>query len=150
MGYSSEHHLTNPALVDAAGRTVPKESLEVRRQRVINKSLLETIQVTNFNIFRVTLHLRFDFAADFVDIFEVRGVKRQRRGKLSTPTVKKDRVVYAYEGLDGARRRTEVKFSPAPDEILDNGARYIVSLRHREHTTITVTVTPADGERRMT
>ncbi|RLC60394.1 MAG: hypothetical protein DRI01_10240, partial [Chloroflexi bacterium] len=61
LGYSSEQHLTNPPITTMEGRTIPKESLEVKRQRVISEYLLETIQVTNFNIFRTTVNLCFDF-----------------------------------------------------------------------------------------
>jgi len=144
LGYSSEQHLTNPALTTGEGKTILKESLEVRRQRVINKSLLETIQVTNFNIFRTTVNLRFDFDADFVDIFEIRGEKRQRRGKLSSPLVEKDKVTFKYKGLDGVWRSTEIRFSPAPDQLWNNGALFTVSLRHRESVGITVTVSLDD------
>jgi len=140
LGYSSEHHLTNPALITAEGKTMPKESLEVRRQRVINESLLETIQVTNFNIFRTTVNLRFDFDADFVDICEVRGEKRRRHGKLCSPVTEKDKVTFKYRGLDGVWRSMEIKFSPAPDQLWYNGALFTVSLGHRESTNITVTM----------
>jgi len=144
LGYSSEHHLTNPPMSTAEGRSIPKESLEVRRQRVISKYLLETIQVTNFNIFRTVVNLRFDFDADFMDIFEVRGVKRHHRGKPSAPIVEKDRVTFKYKGLDGVWRSTKIKFSPAPDQLWYNGALFIISLGHRESTSITVTINP-DG-----
>ncbi|MFQ6122786.1 MAG: glycogen debranching N-terminal domain-containing protein [Dehalococcoidales bacterium] len=149
LGYSSEHHLTNPPMPTVEGRSIPKESLEVRRQRVINGYLLETVQVTNFNIFRATVNLRFDFDADFVDIFEVRGEKRQRRGKLSSPIVEKSRVTFKYKGLDGLWRSTEIKFSPTPDQLWYNGALFTISLGHRESTSITVTINP-DGARRDT
>jgi glycogen debranching enzyme len=140
IGYSSEQHLTNPTLSTAEGKTIPKESLEVRRQRIINKSLIETIQVTNYNIFRAAINLRFSFDADFLDIFEVRGEKRQRRGKLSSPLVDKDRVIFKYEGLDGVWRSIEIRFSPAPDQLWYNGALFTVFLGHRESTSITITV----------
>jgi len=142
LGYSSEHHLTNPPMATTGGRIIPKETLEVRRQRVVNQSLHETIQVTNFNIVRSTIVLRFDFDADFMDIFEVRGVKRHRRGTLSKPLVAKDKVTFRYRGLDGARRTTQIRFSPTPDQIWYNGALFTLPLRHRETAVITVTISP--------
>jgi len=146
LGYGSEQHLTNPAMITLEGRTLPKESLEVRRQRLVNESLRETVQVTNFNIFRATVNLRFDFDADFMDIFEVKGEKRHRRGRPSPPLVEKDRVTFKYKGLDSIWRSTEVRFSPLPAQIWYNGALFTISLRHRESHTITVTVSP-DGAR---
>ena len=144
LGYSSEHHLTNPAMATADDRLIPKETLEITRQRLISGSMLETIQVTNYNIAPVTIRTRIDFGADFLDIFEFRGEVRPRRGTVSEPEVGQDRVVFIYEGLDGVRRRTVIKFSPSPDQIWANGAVFVLSLRHRESTTITVTVS-TDG-----
>ncbi len=140
LGYSSEHHLTNPPISTAEGRSLPKESLEVRRQRLINEYLLESIQVTNFSIFRAVVNLCFEFDADFVDIFEVRGQKRPRRGKVSSPVVEKDRVTFKYKGLDGVVRSTEIRFTPPPQQIWDNGALFTLSLGHQEGASITVTI----------
>ncbi|MCL4534193.1 MAG: amylo-alpha-1,6-glucosidase [Bacteroidetes bacterium] len=142
LGYGSEQDFTNPAMVTADGRSVPKETLEIRRQRIINNGLIETIQVTNFNIFQVTVTLHFDFDADFADMFEVRGEHRQKRGKMLPPEVERERVVFKYRGLDGILRSTELRFSPVPEQLWYNGALYAIPLRHRETTTITVTATP--------
>lgn len=140
LGYSSEHHLTNPRMTDAQEKDIPKDSIEIRRQRVISRDLLETIQVTNFNVFPVTVNLRFEFGADFADIFEIRGEKRERRGSLHTPTVETDRVTLKYRGLDGVWRSTEIGFSPQPSQMWYNGALYSISLGHRETATVTVQV----------
>jgi len=142
LGYTSEHYLANPYMTDLHGTKIPKDTIGIRRQRVINQYLRETIQVTNFNIFKVTASLRFEFDADFVDIFEVRGEKRQRRGRHSTPVVEKNRVSFKRRGLDTVWRTTEIRFSPDPDEIWHNGALFTFSLHHRQSATITVTVSP--------
>lgn len=144
LGYGSEHYLANPPLSMPDGKRLPKESLEIRRQRVIKNSLLETIQVTNYNVFPVTVHVGFGFDADFVDIFEVRGEERRRRGRLSEPVVGKDRVLFEYVGLDDVHRRTEIKFSPVPDRIWHHGAEFSISLRHHETVTISVSIAPDD------
>ena len=80
-GYASEQVLTNPPMRTAAGRAVSTRSVEVHRRRIISGSLMETIQVTNYDLLPVTLTLHFRFAADFQDIFEFRGEKRERRGE---------------------------------------------------------------------
>ena len=143
-GYSSEHHLTNPPMRTAAGRAVPTRSIEIRRQRVISGSLTETIQVTNFDILPVTLTLRFRFAADFQDIFEFRGEKRDRRGELLEPEIEQDRVVFAYLGLDHVRRSTELRFSVPPDELTEDGAVFHRQLAHMESFDLTISIIP-DG-----
>jgi glycogen debranching enzyme len=146
LGYASEQHLTNPPMMTHEGKTVLKDSIEVRRQRVIGDHLLENLQVTNFNPSRVTVNLRFDFDADFLDIFEVRGEKRERRGRLLSPAVKSDTVAFSYRGLDQLYRRTEIHFSPRPSQLWYNGALFTVCLGHRESAAITITIAP-DGNR---
>ncbi len=147
LGYASEHHLTNPFLVTAEGRHIPKDNFEIRRQRIVNRDyLLESIQITNFGIFRAPLNLRFDFDADFADISEIRGTKRRHRGKLLAPIVNKDSVTFQYQGLDNRIRKTHIKFSPAPSQIWYNGALFVVSLGHRETVTITVTIALDDAK----
>lgn len=146
LGFSMEQHLTNRTFTNPKGRQIPKESVDLRRQQVMNEYLLDSIQITNFNIFRTVVNLRFDFAADFADIFEIRGEKRRSRGRFSPPAVEKNRVVFKYEGLDGVWRSTEISFSPTPDQLWYNGALYSVSLGHRESFDIVVRVS-LDGVR---
>ncbi len=141
LGFGSEQHLTNPRMtVDS--RVILKDSIEVTRRRVVNKSLVESIRVTNFAIERTRIALRLRFAADFADMFEVRGETRPRRGKLFPPEVRDDRVIFAYEGLDGVRRTTELIFSPAPEIVSADGARFTLDLGHRESVSIHVTIIP--------
>ncbi len=144
LGYGSEQDFTNPTMATPDGRVIPKETLELRRQRAIGSSLIENLQVTNFNIFPVNVALRFDFDADFADIFEVRGERRARRGRTFPPVVDKDHVKFRYKGLDGILRTTDVHFSPSPEQTWYNGALFNLPLLHRQTVTICVTITP-DG-----
>ena len=146
LGYSSEQHMTNPAMVTASGRAIPKDTIEMRRLRVVDDSLLETIHVTNYNAFPVTLRLRLDFGADFADIFEVRGERRPKRGTMAAPEVGTERVVFSYQGLDGVMRKTSLHFSPPPDRLSAESAVFDVVLGNADSTTITVAVTPDDKE----
>ena len=68
--------------------------------------------------------LALHFAADFADIFEVRGMKRQARGEDLPPEVTGDRVVLGYRGLDGVVRRTRpaVRAAAVPAHRLDRPA----------------------------
>jgi glycogen debranching enzyme len=61
------------------------------------------------------VRITIEFDADFRDIFEVRGMDRERRGQLQSPRVERNQVVMSYLGLDGATRTTSIRFSPAPD-----------------------------------
>src|SRR3990172_341540 len=73
LGYSSEQVLTNPSMPSLEGRTIPRGTMEIRRLRVVEDVLEETLRVTNYNVFPLTLDLVFRFEADFADVFEGRG-----------------------------------------------------------------------------
>lgn len=59
--------------------------------------------------------LRLEFALDFRDIFEVRGVPARERGAVTTEV---DRLgqTWSYAGSDGKTRTAEVTFSQAPED----------------------------------
>jgi len=132
LGFASEHVLTNPKLRMPGGIEVPRNSIEVRRQRVIADGLEEKLRVTNFHGAAVPLELRLELGADFADIFEVRGFVAKRRGTLAPPAATASQVTFQYRGLDGVVRRTVVRFSPRPDMLSAAGAVFQVTLGHRE------------------
>ncbi|HYU56672.1 MAG TPA: glycogen debranching N-terminal domain-containing protein, partial [Actinomycetota bacterium] len=71
--YSQIVEMAFPQVVaDPAGFEV-KENVGVSRQRVLSDSLLERIRISNFGRRPQSVRLTMDFAADFLDIFEVRG-----------------------------------------------------------------------------
>ena len=63
------------------------------------------------------------FAADFADLFEVRGMVREttRRGRMS-PKSGTGRSTLSYTGLDDRRRSTTLRFDPAPGALSVNQA----------------------------
>jgi glycogen debranching enzyme len=115
-----------------------KENVSVQRHRVLSGSLFERIRVRNFGTKTRTLKLTVDFAADFLDIFEVRGLFREKRGQHQPPEVERSRVTLSYRGLDGGRRSTTLRFSPAPDEL--DGSRAVFSLEVEPAQTIELVV----------
>lgn len=141
LGFSEEQVLTNPRMESVEGRHLPRDSIEVRRQRVIDEALEETLYVTNFNVYPVTLDLCYHFDADFADIFEVRGLGRTRRGRLLPPRLDGDLLMYSYEGLDGAYRQTRIDFSPRPTILASHRVTFRTTLQHRETATIRLLVT---------
>lgn len=149
LGFAEEQVLTNPRMESEEGRTLPQGTIEVRRQRVLAGVLEETLRITNYNVFPVTLELIYRFDADFVDIFEVRGQKRERRGRLLEPRVDASSITYAYEGLDGHIRESRISFSPAPAALSPQEAVLRVRLLRRASVTYRLTVAVDGlGERR--
>jgi len=116
-------NLTNPDLRSGED-SLARETIFVERTKFLWKgTLYERLRVKNFA--SVARRLRFDylFDADFHDLFEVRGVRRNARGCMSTRVVAPDRVEFHYLGLDGIGRRTLVGFTPRPVVLEVGGAR---------------------------
>jgi glycogen debranching enzyme len=121
----------------------PKNFLHIRRRQVLDGGLAEEIVFTNFLRRRVLLECTLRYDADFVDIFEVRGAVRKRRGKKAAATVKTHEVVMAYEGLDASRYSTRLTFSPAPAEVDANHAHFRLDIPPGETMTLEVAVVVA-------
>ncbi len=119
-GFASTIQLTNPDLLrNPADKVDPevvlrRQSLGIVRDRVVADAFTETIRIDNYTLHqeRCTLTLRLD--SDFADIFEVRGVVRDRRGREEPTIVDGRTVTFAYVGLDDRRRTTTLTFSEEP------------------------------------
>ncbi len=120
-GYMSYVDLTNPDLYEGERLTVPQQTLNIRRIRAINGRMFERVRVKNYNAVPVALDLEFALGADFADIFEVRGLTRERHAPADPPKVEGKRIEFAATGADGARRVTLVEFAQAPDAVEVDG-----------------------------
>jgi glycogen debranching enzyme len=107
--------LANADTIAVDGSALQRELIYVnRRQFVWQSAYYELLLIRNFDLRRHVVTLDMSFAADFADVFEVRGQKRARRGTGSTELVSPDTVALRYQGLDGAERVTELSFAPVP------------------------------------
>jgi len=105
--------LTNPDLVAADGGALPKDSVHILATTVLGDGVLFlTLELRNFCHRAAHLRLELGFAADFVDMFEVRGTPRVRRGSLLPDELLPDGLALAYRGLDGVVRQTRLCFAP--------------------------------------
>jgi glycogen debranching enzyme len=111
--------LMNPDLPARSGREpLAKGNLHIFRAKLLWQGTChEHIRVTHHGIERTSVRLEFTFDADFVDLFEVRGMKRERRGDRLQPEVMAHEVVLPYLGRDKHLRRTRIRFEPAPSSI---------------------------------
>jgi len=99
-------HLCNVA----AGEAAPSSgSVHLERTTVLTSTAcLQQLSFTSYESGVVTLPLALRFDADFLDIFEVRGMARRQRGRdvqRCTP----DALVRLYQGLDGEDRSTTLR-----------------------------------------
>jgi glycogen debranching enzyme len=121
--------LTNPDVALGPQVLLPGRSLRIaRRLTVHGTQLYQQLLVEAFNREALDLSLSVHFAADFVDVFEVRGHPREHRGRVLPPEVDGASVRLAYQGLDHVTRTATLTFSPPPDRLDETGAEYRLSL----------------------
>jgi glycogen debranching enzyme len=126
-------NLTNRPLPLLGESTVtPQGAVHIERSRLIWQGQLhERLAITNYGDTEFALLLELAFAADFADIFEVRGLSRPRRGNQLPAVVGRACVQLGYEALDGAPLVCMMAFSPEPVEIGADHARFEVLLPRR-------------------
>ena len=126
--------LTNPDLFDADGRlTAQHDLIHLRRSRFLwNATCLERLTVRNFDERTRRIIIEIAFAADFADLFEVRGTRRARRGKLHAPDRGPNQVRLSYAGLDQRRRTTVLSFDPVPAQLTGDSAVFELEIPPRE------------------
>jgi glycogen debranching enzyme len=122
-------HLTNRPLPLLGGRSIPEGVIHIERARFLaNERLYEHIEFMNYGDQENLVPLGLHFAADFRDMFEVRGQSRSTRGKLWPGLVEGNRVIYRYEGLDGILRAMVISFSQPPSRLSVSRADFMVTL----------------------
>jgi glycogen debranching enzyme len=133
--------LTNPDMFADGRLQLAANSLHIsRRTFLLDGVCYIEIQLENYSFESVETSLGIRFAADYMDIYEVRGMSRTSRGKHMAPCIAENKVSLGYVGLDTERRTTVIAFTPIPTDVGQSQARFDVSLRSRETMTILVTV----------
>ncbi|MDY0882241.1 amylo-alpha-1,6-glucosidase [Dongia soli] len=134
--------LTNPDLFDADGKLVLEHDvLHLRRSRFLwNGACYERLAVRNYDNRPRRVRIEIAFAADFADLFEVRGTQRERHGRMLNPEIGTDRVTLAYLGLDNRRRMTNLRFDPVPQEISTGHAAFLLDLAPRQAKTVAMEI----------
>jgi glycogen debranching enzyme len=93
-------NMTNPDVYRAGQLMLPRGTLHITRTKLLRHSTCyETVRFINYGLSPVEVHFSIEFGADFADVFEVRGMSRQRRGRRSDGEIEADQVYFAYEGL---------------------------------------------------
>jgi glycogen debranching enzyme len=112
--YMSYVDLTNPDIWEDGKLAITQQTLNIRRTRVVSELVHERVRIRNYNDAPVNVVLEFVLGSDFADIFEVRGLKREKRGQLLTPRVDGNQVKLAYRGSDHIFRETRIEFTMEP------------------------------------
>ena len=139
-------NLTNRPLPQLGDHSAPEGVIHVERARFLwDERLYERLTLTNYGEREVPAALTIEFAADFRDIFEVRGYVRAARGRLLPAHVHADRVVLAYEGLDGVVRASHVVFSHPPHRLSASRAEFNPVLKRHTQIALHVEVGASDS-----
>ena len=122
--------MMNPDITAGDRVVLEHGRVHVRRERLLwSGEMHERITVSSFAREPCEIVLSIDTRADFVDLFEVRGTPREKRGTLHDPDVTSDStVVWRYDGLDGKQRSTHVRFDPVPSTLRNNRASFTLRL----------------------
>jgi glycogen debranching enzyme len=109
----------------------------------------EQIRVQTYGLDTLEASLSVRFAADFADIFEVRGTTREHHGESLPTRMSRDAVVLGYRGLDNVERRTRILFAPMPGLLTESHAQFDLVLKPKEETLLNITVQyEQDGEQK--
>ena len=122
--YHGAIQLTNPRLErNVADKVRPEDALAsqklgIGRKRVIAGAMLEErVRIVNYAEVDEQVEVTLELAADAADIFEVRGWTRAERGHQLPIAIRRDRVTFRYDGLDGRRTSTHVAFGEPADTV---------------------------------
>jgi glycogen debranching enzyme len=135
-----EVNLTNPDVYRIGQVILPRGTLHIRRRKTLKLSACyETIGFINYGLAPVEVRFSIELDADFADVFEVRGLTRDRRGTRSDSIIDAQKLCFAYDGLDGVLRHTVIECVPAPQQMSVTGLFFVLSLAPKEEKEIFLT-----------
>jgi glycogen debranching enzyme len=133
--------LTNPDFYRSEDLVLEHDLIHLRRFKFVLKgATFERIAIRNFSEKREQIVLQLEFAADFADLFEVRGSHREKRGTFHPTEVQGDTVKVSYTGLDSKLRETRLRFTPQPTQLDANRAIFELNLNPRERAVVFIEV----------
>ncbi len=137
----------NRALPPVGGQVTPRGVIHLERKRCLSGGrLFERLRLTNFGLNEVMAPIAVEFAADFRDMFEVRGLRRPARGETGPPTPTGRGVTLSYDGLDGVRRTSVVAFSQPPWRITAGRADFMFTIMPDRRLDLFVEVAPTEAD----
>lgn len=138
--------LTNPDIVDGERVVLGKDVIHLLRTKFVWEGrCFERLRVQNYGAETHRFALSYRFAADFADLFEVRGHQRLRRGTVTATVEARKRVAFRYRTLDGRQDVLLLRFDPAPRRLDPGAAYYELTVRPGEQKVLFVTASCQDG-----
>jgi glycogen debranching enzyme len=122
--------LTNPDIFSSERViALEKDTLHINRSVFVwRNTAYQRLALRNHGAHPLSFVLSITFASDFADVFEVRGMRRPRRGTSSVRLNSPHEVVLSYLGLDTVVRVTSIYFDPTPTQLSRREATYQIAL----------------------
>ena len=141
--FSAQIELTTGNITLRDSFDLPENTVHIRREQLLASEIFfDRMTFENFNLTPVDFTVEMLLDADFVDVFQVRGVARKEHGQYYQPVVSKDGIAFYYRGLDGVMRETLIQVSPTPTEIRERVVRWELRLEPLKRVEIDLNVTP--------
>ncbi|MGH9488476.1 MAG: amylo-alpha-1,6-glucosidase [Terriglobales bacterium] len=139
--------LTAATLAVRDNLDLPENTVHIHREQLLAGRFFDRFTFHNFSLQPVALTVELHFDADFMDVFQVRGMLRQAAGTYFRPQPGPDGVTFSYLGRDDVFRQTRIRFSPAPGTLQPRSARFDIALPPGAERTLLCTVEADAGER---
>lgn len=141
---------TNPDAWRDSEIVIPRGTVHVFRSKILwAKTCHERLRIHNYGRVAVDISFTIEFDADFADIFELRGMNRERRGRRLETQVTKDGLLLGYAGLDNRVRRTRIVFDPLPSRLNQSVATFLIRLEPGKDATYRCAIAcEVDGDSR--
>ena len=108
----------------------------VRSRFLWRDSCFEKLHFVNHGLEDLEIPVTITFAADFTDIFEIRGMTRERRGRRLEPQIDGSSVTLSYEGLDRVVRETLLQCNLTPQRSSGSRFDFEITLRPKQHVSL--------------
>jgi glycogen debranching enzyme len=138
--------LTNPDMFQGDRLILAKDTVHVARAKFLwQASCHELFTFTNYAGERMRVRFALEFAADFADLFEIRGYLRSRRGAVSSEQRGPGEIAFVYQPLDGVPRATRIRFDLPPAALSPRRADFELEIEPRARRSLGVTVQCLQG-----
>lgn len=142
--------MTNPDFGHKDKKLTEKGVIHIRRTKFLwEDACYENIELANFGTEEVAFDLSLLFEADFCDIFEVRGMKRMKKGCFLQGKASGNQILVGYKGLDDIIRKTRVVFCDEPVRVSTGKADFAIRLRPQEVYNLSFSIAFETGDKKI-
>ncbi|HEY6084753.1 MAG TPA: glycogen debranching N-terminal domain-containing protein, partial [Nitrospira sp.] len=104
------------------------------------------LDIRNFGFETVEFPVMMRFRSGFEDVFEIRGLLHERKGRLFKPQWTNGCLLFLYEGRDRISRSLAVHFDPPPHDVKSHTVHFPIKLRPNEHKQIRISLVMSESD----